>query len=187
MAEKQLNKQQLEAILTNPARFIIAGAGTGKTTVVTERVKWLIAENLAQPSEILALTFTEKAAREMEERIDIALPYGYTQMWVMTFHSFCDRIYVTKDCQLTRHWLQAHDRSRLVDLLRRHLFDLDLVLYRPLGNPHKFVWLSCSILAVFKMKTLLPKTISSTPKMNFPKDIKIHGIKNCRKPLDFEI
>ena len=139
MAEKQLNKQQLEAILTNPACFIIAGAGTGKTTVVTERVKWLIAENLAQPSEILALTFTEKAAREMEERIDIALPYGYTQMWVMTFHSFCDRIYVTKDCQLTRHWLQAHDRSRLVDLLRRHLFDLDLVLYRPLGNPHKFV------------------------------------------------
>ncbi len=141
MAEKQLNKQQLEAISHKSGPLlIIAGAGTGKTTVVTERVKWLIAENLAQPSEILALTFTEKAAREMEERIDIALPYGYTQMWVMTFHSFCDRILRDEGLSIgldTGYKLMTEADS--VDLLRRHLFDLDLVLYRPLGNPHKFV------------------------------------------------
>jgi len=91
--DKKLNLRQLEAIQHKSGPLlIIAGAGTGKTTVVTERIKWFIAEILALPSEILALTFTEKAAKEMQERIDVAMPYGYTQMWVMTFHSFCDRI-----------------------------------------------------------------------------------------------
>ena len=139
--DKKLNNQQIEAIQhkTGPL-LIIAGAGTGKTTVVTERVKRLIAESLAQPSEILALTFTEKAAKEMQERIDVAMPYGYTQMWVMTFHSFCDRILRDEGLSIgldTGYKLMTEADS--VDLLRRHLFDLDLDLYRPLGNPHKFV------------------------------------------------
>jgi len=91
--EKKLNKQQLQAIKHGRGPLlIIAGAGTGKTTVVTERIKHLIASELAKPSEILALTFTGKAAREMEERVDLAMPYGYTDMWISTFHSFCDRI-----------------------------------------------------------------------------------------------
>ena len=85
---KQLNKEQLEAITHSKGPLlIIAGAGTGKTTVITERIKWLIEKKLAKPAEILALTFTDKAAREMEERVDIALPYGYTQMWITTFHA----------------------------------------------------------------------------------------------------
>src|SRR3989338_7833074 len=87
--EIKLNKEQLEAVRHRSGPLlIIAGAGTGKTTVVTERVKWLIEKDLAKPQEILALTFTEKAAREMEERVDIALPYGVTQMYTTTFHSF---------------------------------------------------------------------------------------------------
>ena len=139
--DKKLNKQQLEAIQHKSGPLlIIAGAGTGKTTVVTERVKWLIAEGLALPNEILALTFTEKAAKEMQERIDVAMPYGYTQMWVMTFHSFCDRILRDEGLSIgldTGYKLMTEADS--VDLLRRHLFDLDLDLYRPLGNPHKFV------------------------------------------------
>src|SRR3989304_3687452 len=90
---KKLNKEQLQAINHKKGPLlIIAGAGTGKTTVITERIKYLISKNLAKPSEVLALTFTEKASREMQERVDIALPYGYTQMWISTFHSFCDRI-----------------------------------------------------------------------------------------------
>ncbi|MFQ6003786.1 MAG: UvrD-helicase domain-containing protein, partial [Candidatus Zixiibacteriota bacterium] len=93
MAEKKLNEQQKEAIQHGKGPLIIiAGAGTGKTTVITERIKWLINKELAKPSEILALTFTDKAAKEMEERVDKAMPYGYTQMWISTFHSFCDRI-----------------------------------------------------------------------------------------------
>ena len=89
----KLNKEQQEAIkFGNGPLLIIAGAGTGKTTVISERIKYLIFSKKVKPNEILALTFTEKAAREMEERVDVAMPYGYTQMWIMTFHSFCDRI-----------------------------------------------------------------------------------------------
>ena len=91
--ERKLNKEQKEAVeYGDGPLLIIAGAGTGKTTVVTERIKHLISSDRAKPSEILALTFTEKAAREMEERVDVIMPYGYTQMWISTFHSFCDRI-----------------------------------------------------------------------------------------------
>ena len=91
--DHKLNKEQLEAVQHGEGPLlIIAGAGTGKTTVITERIKRLITQELAKPSQILALTFTQKAAREMEERVDILMPYGYTQMWISTFHSFCDSI-----------------------------------------------------------------------------------------------
>ena len=141
MEEKTLNKQQLEAVTHGSGPLlIIAGAGTGKTTVVTERVKWLISQGLAQPSDILCLTFTEKAAAEMQERIDIALPYGYTQMWVSTFHSFCDRILRDEGLHLgldTNYKLLTDTDG--VSLLKKHLFDFKLDYYRPLGNPTKFL------------------------------------------------
>lgn len=141
MEEKTLNKQQLEAVTHGPGPLlIIAGAGTGKTTVITERVKWLISKGLAQPSEILCLTFTEKAAQEMQERIDIALPYGYTQMWVSTFHSFCDRILRDEGLHLglnTGYRLLTDTDG--ISLLKKHLFDFKLNYYRPLGNPTKFL------------------------------------------------
>ncbi|MFA6005484.1 MAG: ATP-dependent DNA helicase [Patescibacteria group bacterium] len=87
------NEEQLQAInyLNGPA-IIVAGAGTGKTYVLTEKIKKIILEKRAEPQEVLALTFTEKSAREMEERVDKALPYGYFQTWIMTFHSFADTI-----------------------------------------------------------------------------------------------
>jgi DNA helicase-2/ATP-dependent DNA helicase PcrA len=139
--EKKLNKQQLEAVNhgTGPL-LIIAGAGTGKTTVITERVKRLIADKLAEPSQILALTFTEKAAREMEERIDQALPYGYTQMWVMTFHSFCDRVLRDEGLHIgINSGYKLLTDTGAVSLIRRHLFELPLDYFRPLGNPNKFI------------------------------------------------
>ena len=88
----ELNEEQLKAVKHGQGPLlIIAGAGTGKTTVVTQRIKHLILEKQIDPSSILALTFTEKAALEMESRVDVVLPYGYTQLWISTFHSFCDR------------------------------------------------------------------------------------------------
>lgn len=88
-----LNKAQLEAVEFDLGPcLIIAGAGTGKTTVTTRRIANLISQKKAKPSEILALTFTEKAAAEMEERVDILVPYGYVDTWIMTFHAFGDRI-----------------------------------------------------------------------------------------------
>ncbi len=140
-SKKELNKEQLASInhKTGPL-LIIAGAGTGKTTVITERVKNLITKELAKHGEILALTFTEKAAREMEERIDIALPYGYTQMWISTFHSFCDRILRSEALQIgldPRYKLMTE--SEIIQLIRSNLFEFELNYFRPLGNPNKFI------------------------------------------------
>lgn len=137
----KLNKEQIEAIKfgTGPL-LIIAGAGTGKTTVITERIKYLIFSKKAKPGEILALTFTEKAAREMEERVDVAMPYGYTQMWIMTFHSFCDKILRREALHIgldPKYKLMTEAES--VQLLRKNLFKLDLNYFRPLGNPNKFL------------------------------------------------
>ena len=73
---KKLNQQQKKAVAFGDGPLlIIAGAGTGKTTVVTERIKFLITSGKAKTAEILALTFTDKAAREMEERVDLAMPF----------------------------------------------------------------------------------------------------------------
>lgn len=139
--DKTLNKEQTSAIKhkTGPL-LIIAGAGTGKTTVITERVKYLIEKKLAKPHEILALTFTEKAAREMETRIDEALPYGYTQMWVMTFHSFCDRVLRSEALHIGMDpRFRLMSEANTTQLLRNNLFKLELDYFRPLGNPTKFI------------------------------------------------
>jgi len=138
---KKLNKEQLEAVKHKKGPLlIIAGAGTGKTTVITERIKYLIKKELAKPSEILALTFTGKAAREMEERVDIAMPYGYTQMWISTFHSFCDRLLRDEALHIgldPKYKLMA--QAETIQLIRSHLFDFELDYFRPRGNPTKFV------------------------------------------------
>ena len=89
----KLNKEQKEAVTTTQGPLlIIAGAGTGKTTAITRRIAYLIEQKLAKPSEILALAFTEKAAGEMEERVDVLVPYGYIDTWISTFHSFGNRV-----------------------------------------------------------------------------------------------
>ena len=86
-----LNDEQKKAVkMCNGPMLIIAGPGTGKTFVIVEKIKYLIQKKLAKPENILALTFTEKSAREMEERVDQAMPYGYFQMWISTFHAFAD-------------------------------------------------------------------------------------------------
>src|SRR5260221_5676315 len=142
MAEgKKLNKEHLQAIKHgNGPLLIIAGAGTWKTTVITERIKYLIEKKLARPEEILALTFTEKAAREMETRIDIALPYGYTNMWVMTFHSFCERILRQNALHIGLDpRFKLTSEAETTQLIRKNLFKFKLNYFRPLGNPYKFI------------------------------------------------
>lgn len=89
----QVNEAQRQAIThTTGPLLVVAGAGTGKTSVLTKRIAWLIREGHAKPKQILALTFTEKAAGEMETRIDELLPYGATGTVVATFHSFGDQL-----------------------------------------------------------------------------------------------
>ena len=141
MNEKKLNKEQLAAVTHGSGPLlIIAGAGTGKTTVVTRRIEHLIVKEKTPPSNILALTFTEKAAYEMQERVDILLPYGYSDLWINTFHSFCDRILRNEahNIGLDPSYKLASE-SESVLLLKQSLFDLELNLFRPLGNPTKFL------------------------------------------------
>lgn len=88
-----LNPEQQEAVLheTGPL-LILAGAGSGKTRVLTHRIAYLIEECDVSPFEILAITFTNKAAKEMRERVDKIVSYGAANVWVSTFHSTCVRI-----------------------------------------------------------------------------------------------
>ncbi len=138
---QSLNEEQIAAITHNTGPLlIIAGAGTGKTTVITKRIEHLILEKEIPPSSILALTFTEKAAQEMETRIDQVLPYGYSTLWIETFHAFCDRILRQEAIHIglsPSFELMTEAESLL--FLRKHLFEFDLEYFRPLGNPTKFL------------------------------------------------
>jgi len=90
---RNLNPPQREAVThVDGPLLILAGAGSGKTTVITRRIAWLIEEVGVRPGSILAMTFTNKAAGEMAERVQklVSVPAG--QLWVSTFHSFCTRI-----------------------------------------------------------------------------------------------
>nr|WP_165777302.1 UvrD-helicase domain-containing protein [Bifidobacterium primatium] len=88
-----LNEQQAEAVqYDGPALLIAAGAGSGKTRVLTRRIAWLLSQTGAWPSQILAITFTNKAAAEMKERLTTLIGPVAQRMWVSTFHSACVRI-----------------------------------------------------------------------------------------------
>lgn len=136
-----LNKEQQEAVLHGAGPLlIVAGAGTGKTTVITQRIVNLIEKGLAKPENILAVTFTEKAASEMEERVDKALEFGYVDLWISTFHSFCEK--VLRDNALD---IGLSPDFKIVDgtsgwlLARQNLDKFGLDYYKSLGNPTKFI------------------------------------------------
>ncbi len=132
-----LNPAQAAAVTHEAGPLlIIAGAGTGKTTVITRRIAYLIATRRARPSEILALTFTDKAAAEMEERVDTLVPYGYADVQLSTFHAFGDRLIRDNALELgLTPDFRVLTRAEQVIFLRDHLFDLPLRHYRPLGDP----------------------------------------------------
>jgi len=136
-----MNKKQKEAVkYTQGPLLIIAGAGTGKTLVITEKIKYLIEKGLAKPEEILALTFTEKASLEMEERVDKALPYGYFPLWINTFHSFADKILKQEGVNIGLNpAFKLMNKAETLIFFKKNLFLFNLKYFRPLGNPDKFI------------------------------------------------
>ncbi len=117
-----LNPQQRAAV-TEPAGhvLVLAGAGSGKTRVLTTRIAWLIHEGQASAQQILAVTFTNKAAREMADRISAMLPIPPRSMWIGTFHGLCNRMLRThfRDAQLPQSFqiLDAQDQLATIKRL----------------------------------------------------------------------
>jgi DNA helicase-2/ATP-dependent DNA helicase PcrA len=132
-----LNPQQQSAVshFGGPL-LVVAGAGSGKTRVLTRRIAYLMAEQGVQPFEILAITFTNKAAGEMKERVAALVGNRAKLMWVSTFHSACVRILRQEAVRLgystTFSIYDSADSLRLVTLVMRDL-NLDPKRYNPRG------------------------------------------------------
>src|SRR6201986_1874868 len=123
-----LNDAQRAAV-THPAGplLVLAGAGSGKTRVLTHRIAWLVQTERARAGEILAITFTNKAAQEMRERGELLLGRSTRSMWVMTFHAACARILRAEAPRLgyTRQYT-IYDQSDARRLVKKCLDDLDV-------------------------------------------------------------
>ncbi len=154
-----MNREQASAMTYGDGPvLVVAGAGTGKTTVITRRIAWLIQEKRASPEEILALTFTDKAAREMEERVDRLVPYGFVRTNIETFHALGDRILrdnaleigLTSDFKVMTTFQQIIFLRQLID-------HMNLEYYAPLGNPHKFIEAMLSHFSRLKDEYVSPK------------------------------
>jgi DNA helicase II / ATP-dependent DNA helicase PcrA len=121
-----LNPRQREAVVhAGTPLLIVAGAGSGKTRVLTHRIAWLLAERGVHPGEIMSITFTNKAAAEMKERVDALVGRRANAMWVSTFHSMCVRILRREAKHLgvrsAFSVYDADDTRRLVGLVLRDL------------------------------------------------------------------
>jgi DNA helicase II / ATP-dependent DNA helicase PcrA len=123
-----LNEPQREAVVHGEGPLLIlAGAGSGKTAVLTRRIAWLVHTQRARPGEILAITFTNKAAQEMRERVEALVGRRTRAMWVMTFHSACARILRAEGDKLgyTRGFT-IYDEADSVRLVKRCIEELDI-------------------------------------------------------------
>jgi superfamily I DNA/RNA helicase len=136
-----LNPPQREAV-EHPGGplLVLAGAGSGKTRVLTHRIAWLIHAGVARPGEILSITFTNKAAQEMRERVELLLGHSTRSMWVMTFHAACARILRAEAPRLgyTRQFT-IYDQSDSRRLVKRCLDDIgaDTKRFTPAAVQHQ--------------------------------------------------
>src|SRR5437762_572274 len=154
-----LNDTQRAAVTHDAGPLlIIAGAGTGKTTVITHRIAWLIAQKRARPEEILALTFTDKAAAEMEERVDTLVPYGYADVEIATFHAFGDRLLREHALELgLQPDFRVLNRAEQVIFFRDRLFQFPLERYRPLGDPTRHIQALITLISRCKDEDVAPE------------------------------
>jgi len=130
-----LNEQQLEAVtLPHQSSLILAGAGSGKTRVLTTRIAWLVQTGQASPHGLLGVTFTNKAAKEMLTRISAMLPINTRGMWVGTFHGLCNRMLRThyREAGLPQLFqiLDSQDQLALIKRLMKQL-NIDDERYPP--------------------------------------------------------
>ncbi len=168
-----LNKEQKEAIRFGEGPcLVVAGAGTGKTFVITRRIAYLITSKICKPDEILALTFTEKAAKEMEERVDRLVPYTYSYCHISTFNSFGETL-------LKEYFMELGFPSnfKLLDeigqaiFLREKLFELPLRYFRPLGNPTSHIEKILDFIKRAKQEDITPEEYLEWAKKKFEESV----------------
>ncbi|MBU1665199.1 MAG: UvrD-helicase domain-containing protein, partial [Gammaproteobacteria bacterium] len=129
-----LNPDQLAAVTAPSSALVLAGAGSGKTRVLTTRIAWLIQEHHVSPMGLLAVTFTNKAAKEMLTRLTAMMPINTRGMWVGTFHGLCNRLLRThhRDAGLPQLFtiLDSSDQLSAVKRVLRAL-NVDTEKYDP--------------------------------------------------------
>ena len=138
---QDLNPAQKDAVTHGRGPLlIIAGAGTGKTKVITHRIAYLIGSKMAKPEDIMAVTFTEKAANEMEERVDQLIPYSYSFVDISTFNSFGETVLrnYALDLGYPLDFRLLDDVEQAI-FFRENLFRLPLRYYRPLSFPTRHI------------------------------------------------
>lgn len=138
--------------------LVISGAGTGKTNLLVGRILYLILEKNVPASEILALTFTEKATKEMADRLDEALPLGGNDVCVKTFHAFSEQVLRERGHEIGL----ASDFKILSDadlwmFLKRNSTEFKLDYFRPLGNPFKFLNMLAQYFSRLQDEDILPE------------------------------
>ena len=138
---KNLNQSQIEAINHEfGALLVVAGAGTGKTSLITARIVNLINERKVHPDNILAVTFTEKASKEMLGRLDEQMPLSYYEPKIATYHSFCQEVLRNDghEMGLNTNFKLITDAEQWM-LLRKEIYNFALKELRPKNNPSKYI------------------------------------------------
>ena len=180
----ELNKNQKTAVEYNDGPLlIIAGAGTGKTTVITEKIAHLINNKLAKAEEILAVTFTEKATKEMDDRVGDLLSTGNFDVFITTFHGLAQRILESHalDIGLPNNFKLLNETEVWL-LIRKNLEKFELDYYRPLGNPTKFIHAMIKHFQKCKDELISPENyLEYAQSLNLDNDLQPSKTKKAKK------
>ncbi|HOZ92219.1 MAG TPA: UvrD-helicase domain-containing protein, partial [Candidatus Syntrophosphaera thermopropionivorans] len=154
--KQELNEQQLQVVLeTERPLLVLAGAGSGKTRSLIYRCAWLIKEKKVPPKNILMVTFTNKAAKELQERLQNILGYSVQNLWVGTFHHICTRILRNEASFLPfRQNFSIYDENNQLSLLKKiykeHSLDRERFPLQPVLNR----------ISSYKNRLLLPEDLN---------------------------
>ncbi len=181
-----LTKKQIEAVTHNKGPIlVVAGAGTGKTTVITRRISWLITKKYAKPEEILALTFTEKAATEMITRVDELSDYIYSGLNISTFHSFGSDIIseFAFELGLTADIRVLTDVEQVL-FIKDHIFDFEFYHYQNLADPTSLIKELIKTFSRLKDESISPDEFISNAKKQIKSSKTVEDKENAEKQVE---
>ncbi|HMS92084.1 MAG TPA: UvrD-helicase domain-containing protein [Candidatus Saccharibacteria bacterium] len=172
MKEIILNSAQKKAVThTVGPMMVVAGAGTGKTAIITLRIANLIQNHSIKGESILALTFTDKASDEMEDRVYQLLPYGYTDVSIHTFHALGDMILreYGNEIGISSDFI-VMTKFQQVIMMQNIVNSSELIYHRPLGDPYSFVDDLIKFVSRLKDENVSPKDFAEFVSNHKPED-----------------